>query len=159
MTVIAYDGRYVASDRMITSENGMHGISRKLTVVEDWVLVTTGAADHGEELVVWFKDGKKPDAYPRTRSNEKEAYLYGFKKDHPVLCFQLFPTPIMFPMLEFAAGCGGDIARAAMHLGRDARQACAVACDLNVYCGNGVEYVDLHELAATGRASIRPYAA
>jgi hypothetical protein len=157
MTVIAYDGLFVAADRLITNEGGMKGITRKLDVWEDWVLATSGAADHGDALIVWFKDGKKPDAYPRHHDNDKGSYLYAFKLGHPVLCFQTWPTPIIFPMDMFAAGTGNDIARTAMHLGRDAREACKIACELNIYCGEGVEYVSLSELKMTGKAEVRPY--
>lgn len=158
MTVIAYDGLYVAADRLITNNDGMKGVSRKIDVWEDWVLATSGAADHGEAMMIWFKDGKDPKAFPQhTDGGEKGAYLYAFKHKNPVLCFQTWPAPILFPMTEFAAGCGSDIARTAMHLGRDAREACRITCELNVFCGGGVEYVDLSELAATGNAAVRSY--
>jgi hypothetical protein len=159
LTVIAYDGLYVAADRMISNDSGLHGISRKLDVWEKQVLVSTGAADHGEALAIWFKDGKNPAAFPHAVADGsgKNAYLYVFQKGMPVMCFQTWPAPILFPMTEFAAGCGGDIARTAMHLGRDAREAAKVACELNVYCGNGVDYVDLSELATTGTAVVRSY--
>jgi hypothetical protein len=74
-----------------------------------------------------------------------------------VLCFQTWPAPVLFDMHEFSAGSGTDIARTAMHLGRDAREAVRIANELNVYCGGGVEYVDLSELAARGDANVRRY--
>jgi hypothetical protein len=158
VTVIAYDGLYVAADRMISNDSGMKGSSRKLDVHEGWVLATCGAADHGEALIIWFKDGKRPDAYPHAdKGGEKGAYLYAFQHNAPVMCFQTWPSPILFPMTEFAAGCGSEIARTALHLGRDAREAAKVACELNVFCGMGVDYVDLSELAATGTAVVRSY--
>ena len=159
MTVIAYDGRYVAADRMISNEDGLHGVSRKIVIFEDWVLATTGAADHGEALIVWFREGKKPDDFPyASKGGEKGASLYAFKRGCPVLCFQTWPTPIIFDMTELSAGSGNEIARTAMHLGRDAREAARIACELNVYCGNGVDYVDLNELASVGKAEVRRYA-
>jgi hypothetical protein len=159
MTVIAYDGLYVAADRMISNDSGMRGITRKLEVWEDQVLATCGAADHGEAMVIWFKDGKDPAAFPHTadKGGEKSAYLYVFKLNCPVMCFQTWPAPILFPMTEFAAGCGSEIARTAMHLGRDAREAAKIATELNVFCGMGVEFIDLSELAATGMAAVRSY--
>ena len=157
MTVIAYDGLYVAADRMISNESGMQGINRKLWVYKGEVLATTGAADHGEALIVWYKDGKDPAAFPHAKDGDKDAYLYVFKHQFPIMCFQTWPTPIIFPMSELAAGSGSEIARTAMHLGRDAREAAKIACELNVYCGMGIEYVDLSELAATGTAPVRSY--
>jgi hypothetical protein len=44
-----------------------------------------------------------------------------------------------------------------MHLGRDAREAAKIATELNVFCGMGVEFIDLSELAATGMAAVRSY--
>lgn len=159
MTVIAYDGRFVAADRLITNDSGMRGYSRKIEVYKGQVLATVGAADHGEAMLVWFKDGVNPKAFPDAGSGgDKSAYLYVFGKDQPVMCFQTWPTPILFPMDEFAAGCGAEIARTALHLGRDAREAVRIACELNVFCGGGVDYVDLIELAAQPTScAIRTY--
>ena len=157
MTVIAYDGHYVAADRLITNDSGMKGVGQKLVIWGRQVLATVGAADHGEALIVWFKDGKDPKAFPVAPSGEKDAYLYVFQRDAPVICFQKWPSPILFSMSTFAAGCGGDIARTAMHLGRDARHAVLVANELNCYCGGGVDFVDLYELARTDTATVRPY--
>jgi hypothetical protein len=157
VTVVAYDGLYVASDRLITNDTGMHSTCRKMHVFEDQVLVTTGAADHGEALIIWFKDGKNPAAFPKESGGNKDASLYVFKNGCPVMCFQLWPAPIIFTMSEFAAGCGTEIARTAMHLGRDAREAARITCELNVYCGGGIDYVDLSELEITGKAEVRSY--
>jgi hypothetical protein len=157
VTVIAYDGRYVAADRLITNDSGMQGVTQKLVVWEQQVLATCGAADHGEALIIWFKDGKNPKAFPSAPQGAKDAYLYVFQKDAPVMCFQTWPAPVLFPMCEFAAGCGSEIARTAMHLGRDARQAVLVANELNCYCGGGVDFVDLIELVRTNNAPIRKY--
>jgi hypothetical protein len=96
--------------------------------------------------------------FPTAPSGGKDAYLYVFERDRPVLCFQTWPMPISFPMLQFSAGSGGEIARTALHLGRDAREAAKVACELNCYCGMGVEYIDLSELETVGKATVRPYA-
>jgi hypothetical protein len=158
VTVIAYDGLYVAADRMISNDSGMKGSCVKLKVFEKQVLVTCGAADHGEAFIIWYMDGKDPKAFPHvSQGGDKTAYLYVFQHNCPVMCFQTWPAPILFPMAEFAAGAGSEIARTALHLGRDAREAAKIACDLNVYCGNGVDYVDLSELAATGKALVRSY--
>jgi hypothetical protein len=157
VTVIAYDGRYVAADRRVTTDSGMIGVSCKLDIHEQQVLTTCGPSDHGEALVIWFKDGKNPAAFPFPKHGEREAYLYVFGKDQPVMCFQTWPAPVLFAMREFAAGTGGDVARTALHLGRDAREAVRLANELNCYCGGGVDYIDLHELATTGKAHIRNY--
>ena len=157
MTVIAYDGRYVATDTLLVSDSGMKGRTRKLTVFGSQVLSHSGAADHGQMMEIWFKDGKKPDAFPRT-TPDKDAYLYVFEKGKPIMCFQSWPAPVFIQSAEFAGGAGGPYALASLHLGRDARQAVKVACELNVYCGCGVEYVDLVELSTTGKAEVRTYA-
>jgi hypothetical protein len=74
------------------------------------------------------------------------------------MCFQSWAAPVIILSEEFAGGSGGPYALAALHLGRDARQAVKVPCALNVYCGGEVEYVDLAELATTGKAQVRRYA-
>lgn len=158
MTVIAYDGRFVAADRLMTNDNGMMCLCRKIEVFDKQVMASAGAADHGEALMMWFKMGCKPAAFPFPREpHEKGSYLYVFKKGVPVQMFQTWPTPVIVHSAEFAAGSGNEIARTAMHLGRDARQAVAIANELSCYCGGGVDYVDLVELETTGTAIVRTY--
>jgi hypothetical protein len=146
MTVIAYDGVYVAADTMITNEAGTPGRCRKLYVHNTKVLAISGTADHGEAMRLWYMHDAKPVDFPHVPGGDKSAYLYVFEYMKPVLCFQSFPAPVIFPMDMFTAGCGGDIARAALHMGGDAIRAVEVACALNVYCGGPVEYVDLQAL-------------
>ena len=157
MTVFAYDGRFVAADRMITNDSGRHGICRKITVWEKHVLVTSGAADHGEALTIWFKDGLNPAAFPKAQAGDKDAYLYVFGYKVPVMCFQTWPSPVLFPMDFYAGGAGGDVAWTALHMGRDAREAAKIACELNIYCGGGVEYVDLQALHHNNDARVHLY--
>jgi hypothetical protein len=150
MTVIAYDGEHVAADTYIVNDSGLHLRTRKIEVFEDKVLATSGAADHGEALVVWFKMGRNPATFPHAPDRAKDAYLYVFQYEKPVVVFQTWPAPILFPVTEFTAGCGGEIARAALKMGRHAMGAAALACELNVFCGGDVEYVDLRDLAGGG---------
>jgi hypothetical protein len=157
MTVIAYDGRYVAGDTLIVNDGGLRNSCGKLRIWETQVLATTGAADHGEALVIWFKDGKKPAAFPNVVGSQKDGSLYVFEYGKPIMCFQTYPAPIIFTGEEFACGSGGEIARAALHLGRDARQAVDAAIELNVYCGGDIEYIDLRKLAETGSATVMCY--
>ena len=155
MTVIAYDERYVATDTLVCSDSGMKGRTRKLTIFGTQVLTHTGAADHGQMLEIWFKDGKKPDAFPKTTA-DKDAYLYVFEYGKPTMCFQSWPAPVIL-MDKVAAGTGGGYALAALHLGCDARRAVEVAMELNVYCDGDIEYVDLKQLADTGNAYVLCY--
>jgi hypothetical protein len=146
MTVIAFDGDHVAADTLIVNESGLVGRCRKLEIYNNQVLAHAGAADHGAAMAMWFKMGKKPAAFPHV-VGDKDAYLYVFEYLKPVMCFQKWPAPILFPVSEFSAGSGNEIARTAMRLGRSAMGAALLACDLNVYCGGDVEYVDLQAVA------------
>ena len=156
MTVIVSDGRYVAADTLIVSDSGMMGRTCKLAVFGSQVLAHSGAADHGQMLEIWFKDGKKPDAFPKTTA-DKDAYLYVFEYGKPTMCFQSWPAPVILIEKTVAAGAGGPYALAALHLGCDARRAVDVAIECNVYCGGDIEYVDLKQLADTGSASVVCY--
>jgi len=158
MTVIAYDGIVVATDTRITNDSGMVGRCNKLYTHGTKALAVSGAADHGEAMVAWFKSGSKSADFPHPPGGDvKNAYLYVFEYMKPVLCFQLHPVPVVFPMGEFCAGCGGDIARAVMLSGGDAIKAVEVACKLNIYCGGPVTYVDLQALADDGGVEVKTH--
>ena len=147
MTVIAYDGRYVAADRLISNEGGMVKHCSKLTVFEGAVLTTCGAADHGAMLEVWFKEGCKPEQFPAPIPGSKDAYLYVFKWKAPVMCFQCYPAPVVFDVDYYACGSGNEVAHTILHLGHSAEYAAKIACELNIFCGGGVDVIDLKDLA------------
>lgn len=145
MTVIAFDGRYVAADRM-AENNGTAMTVRKLRVHGPQVLAFNGTADHGSMLMQWFVEGRDPKTFPTVPDPKYAAYLDVFERGKPVMHFELFPVAMFFEDPIYAAGSGRDLALGAMAMGAPAKEAVEIASRFDVNCGMGVDVIDLWEL-------------
>lgn len=146
MTVIAYDGRYVATDKQAT-RGSYSATCTKVFQVGSKVATYTGCADHGGMLIAWLRMGADPKAFPQDRDEKTNAYLAVFEWGQPIYCYENYPIPVIIEDPIFAAGNGRDYALAAMYLGFSAERAVEVASHFDVYCGMGVDVIDLWELS------------
>ena len=148
MTVIAYDGRYVAADRQATCSGNRWTTPSKLVVWKENVLVIDGHAGHGSALIAWFKEGASPPDYPtpRTRDPDANAGLTVFGWGRPVVRFEDGPYPILMEGSCYAVGSGSLFAHGAMRAGASAATAASLAAQYVEYCGGEIDVVDLKEL-------------
>lgn len=151
MTVIAFDGRYVAADRQATS-SGLKGAMTKLFVHEGKVLAFNGCADHGLMLLLWYKSGALPATFPAEADEKKNAHMLVFERGRHPQVFENRPVPMIREDAFTADGHGRDFAMAAMHLGKSAKEAVELANIYDAYCGMGVDVIDLWELGDDQRS-------
>lgn len=143
MTVIAWDGRTLAADKM-----ACHGTIRctttKIWRVGDALVGSAGESDAIREMVAWFAAGPDPATFPAIgRDKDNWPGLLVCRRGKPILRYERTPFPIEFEDTFFAVGSGSEIARAAMYLGKTAREAVLVAIALDSGCGNGVDTLTL----------------
>lgn len=146
MTVIAYDGRTVAADKLST----IYGLKQTCTKLQRHgrkVLATAGSAAHAMEMMLWFKSGADPSRCPTNRDEKTNAHLYVFERGKHVLCYEGAAIPHVLEDSWFAAGSGRDYAAAVLALGYTAEKAVQIASQLSTECGMGVDVIDLEELA------------
>jgi hypothetical protein len=142
MTVIAFDGRFVASDKMATS--GVRQVTvRKLWLHGRKVLACDGHAGHGMALVKWYIDGAKPSLYPPLVDADNWASLHVFEHGKPIWVYERIAHPVVVHDDLFASGSGGAHAMGAMAAGASARRAVEIACEYADGCGKGVDVIDL----------------
>lgn len=143
MTVIAFDGKTVAADRLAVQGGG---IGRSVTKIERFancVLAITGGWDIGAELREWFKAGAVPADFP-AKARDGDATLIVFDPDAGhVRTFNSGPYDLPMLLSRCAFGSGRDYAEAAMHLGCNAVRAVEVASHFQTDCGMGVDTLDL----------------
>jgi hypothetical protein len=140
MTTIAFDGRYVAADSLITSDGVVYSHVNKIHQVAGGVLLTAGDCDDWILAIEWFNGGREQSNKP-----ELECFVSLFIPDdaEPVeYGKRLIPTLAPIP---WAAGTGRDFARSAMLLGKDAREAVEFACTLDVYSGGEVQSIRVRD--------------
>ena len=144
MTVIAWDGAYIAADRLADEEGHRRTIS-KLHVVGSEVLTFAGEISMGLLLIQWYRDGADPTKYPERQKTDDWTRLVVASKDG-VRFYERQPIAIRLEDPFAAWGSGRDYALAAMHLGYSAQIACEVACEYALNCGLGVDVIDLKEM-------------
>lgn len=142
MTVIAWDGRTLAADKMSTI-CGNPAVVTKIHRVPGGLVGFSGSGSHAAELLEWFRAGRKPEDYPK-RDEERGAGSLFISEDRKIHLYAYdSPYHEVFEQEFYARGAGRDYALAAMHLGHDARKAVEVACALDVNCGMGIDTLEL----------------
>jgi hypothetical protein len=142
MTVIAWDGKTLAADRMMEMGGGKFPVS-KLHRLEDGSLMG-GAGDlpRAYEMQRWIADGCKAGTLAAP-VGDMYARILLVKPDGTALTYANteFPIHILRPFT--AVGSGQDYAITAMFLGHSASQAVAIATELCASCGMGIDTLEL----------------
>jgi ATP-dependent protease HslVU (ClpYQ) peptidase subunit len=144
MTAVARDGKTLAADKR-TSFGGLHAVTTKVHRLPDGRLLgCAGNAAQISEMVHWFATGAGPEKLPAIQLDPKECVsVLVIRPGGFVLHYESTAYPIQLENRIWAIGSGRDFAMAAMHLGKDARQAVMLACELDSTCGNGVDTLEL----------------
>lgn len=141
MTVIAWDGRTLAADKR-ASLGTLIRTTTKIFRFGGALLSYCGETGMGEELVAWFKAGAVPKDYPERQSADDASTLLVIDASG-IRTYERSPFPARIEDRTFAIGSGRDFALAAMHLGKTAAEAVAVAIALDSGCGNGIDTLQL----------------
>lgn len=176
MSCIAWDGKTLAADCQLTSAGLRRMVNKIHQIGEAAFRVLFGAAgEYPAALALenWVREGRDKDRFPYSlvldKDGQPNARLLVISFDllrnvdtgelEVAPRLQLFegcPYPALLLNNHFAMGSGRDYAMAAMHLGKTAREAVAVACHFDVYCGGGID-----SISAPGPAemTVRPWGA
>ncbi len=142
MTVIAWDGKTLAADKLITF-GSTRGTVTKLFRYGHELLAICGNASTGREILHWYRDGADPAAYPSVnRDPDKGASLICIRPPGEVWKYESSPHPFRLEGKFAAFGCADEMALVAMECGKSAREAVEVVCKFNIYCGNGVDTLE-----------------
>jgi ATP-dependent protease HslVU (ClpYQ) peptidase subunit len=141
VTVIAYDGKILAADKLATN-GGQRLTVTKIRRVPTGLIGTSGDVHVTRALAVWADKGFKKRDFPSEARGDGSHLLF-IKEDGTVLLYCGSAHPVELEDRFVAIGSGRDYAMAAMHLGHDARTAVQVACDLDAYCGAGITTLEL----------------
>lgn len=143
MTCIAWDGKTLAADKL-----AVYGTLRR-TVVKirragDCLVGLAGEAQWFGALAKWVEDGRDPATYPahQASKDDMQSFLV-IEPSGQILLYERSPYPVKFEGTQIAIGCGRDFATAAMHLGHSAVAAVKLACELDAFCGNGIDTLTL----------------
>jgi hypothetical protein len=141
MTVIAWDGKTLAADRMVVMGGSKRSATKIHKIGED-LFGTSGCMPIGVARIDWVRSGMNPDTFPRSSGDDEWGQMLRITPDGRVMLYNLNGIPMEFDKKPFAIGCGADFALAVMHLGCVAAHAVQVACDLNSECGMGIDTLE-----------------
>ena len=148
MTVIAWDGKQLAADRRISFGN-LSGSRIKIFKLSDNkyndILVgACGSSSDSQDFLHWISAGQKIEDWP-THLKEKDNTFSAMviEKDKRISLYEASPYPSILEQPFWAIGSGRDFAIAAMHCGKSAYEAVEIAVIYDVYCGNGIDCLEL----------------
>lgn len=142
MTVIAWDGKTLAADKMSCSVGYAYTVTKVHRLADGSIAAFTGSGDHAMALLAWLNGLRLPADYPKTQETNDTSALV-IEPTGRVLSYGATPHPQTIEGRYHALGHGRDFALAAMHLGYSAEFAVRLACELDVYCGKGVDTLTL----------------
>jgi hypothetical protein len=151
MTVVAWDGKTLAADKMAVVGGGAAAPVCKIWESmpgsgDRCLMAVSGAHNVALELVHWFSGGADPEKFPGS-AREGDATLITIRRDADdeavIETYCAGPYPMRTRTEQWAWGSGRDFALAAMHLGKNAVEAVEVACQFQSDCGIGIDHAEL----------------
>ena len=146
MTVIAWDGKYIAADRLAE----YCGLGSKVTKLHtskngDCVIGFTGGLENGLGLMEWFNNGAVKEEWPDWQKTEDWCRLIIAASD-VVFAYERLPYRIVVNEGFAAFGSGRDYALGAMAQGADAIEAVGIASNFCTTCGYGIDAYELETM-------------
>lgn len=141
MTVIAWDGRTLAADKRMSFGTSF-STTTKIYRINDMLVGIAGDASLAREMFDWVHAGMGVEKFPAKAKADGTSMIV----IQPAGTLQYFTnsaSPMVLDDKFFTTGSGADFAAAALHLGKTAREAVQVACDLDSGCGNGIDTLEL----------------
>jgi len=135
MTTIAWDGKTLAADTLITENGKRVGRCSKIENVNGILFGVSGGVEWLAAFRGWFLGGMKGDR-PAMKSGDSAAQAIVIYKDRVL---SLMPDGWDVMMAPFyAIGSGQDLAMGALALGHTAQDAVRAACMIDVYSGGEI---------------------
>lgn len=144
MTVIAWDSKTLAADKLCVYGNTKTIVTKIHRMPGGELVGCAGDLTFCLALIEWVKQGRKPVDFP-THGRDKDDWqpLLVIETDGSPSFYERTPYPVRYEQRNVAFGSGKEYALAAMHLGKTAREAVAVAIELTSTCGMGIDELRL----------------
>jgi len=139
LTVLAWDGRYLAADKQATF-GGTPVPATKIFRHNDVLIGCAGEIQECLAFLEWYKSEGLP------KPTLKEGFSAYVVSDKKLYKYESMLYPYLMDMPFWAAGCGADYAIGAMAAGKSAKEAVEIACKFDNQCGLGVDVLDSEEL-------------
>lgn len=142
MSVIAWDGQSVAADKQLTCGTTTMAITKVHKLPTGEIIGLVGCLERGEELMNWYRNGAKPEEFPKFGDSVGDAELIVVTEES-VSSYVRSPYSAPIENSFMAWGSGGDVALGAMAMGATAEEAVEIACRFNSACGLGINVLEV----------------
>jgi hypothetical protein len=139
MTVIAWDGHTLATDKQATNSGLRFTVTKSVKLESGEVLAWTGNMDTGQMIANWYKDGADAAKWPECQKDKDDWSRLIVVKDGKVFVYEQRPVAMEFQDKFMAWGSGRDYAIGAMAKGASAIEAVHIAMRFDNGCGCGVD--------------------
>lgn len=138
MSVVIFDGKTMAADRIVITGNLQIRGSKIRKLPNGDVVAWVGAAISGLAMAAWWQAGADPATFPAEQKGNDWCRFIVFSKGK---LFHFENSPVRIPEINrrIAWGAGKDFAMGALEAGASAVQAVKIASKLCIECGMGVE--------------------
>jgi hypothetical protein len=141
LTVIAWDGKTLAADRLLCAGE-TKGTGRKIFRVGAELVGFSGTSCEAAAMLAWYRAGADVGSFPQSKGDDYATMLVirgrrVWKYDGRAYAYEV--------KAPCAIGCGAEGAMVAMACGKNAREAVLLASRFNNSCGNGVDVFELKE--------------
>lgn len=138
MTVIAWDGKTLAADKMSVEEGTIRSTTKIMRLKNGQVAAIAGTFGCFGPLIEWLESGRDPATWPTCQRTEDFGVIVVASTDGLEM-FEREPWPIRFDEPFAAFGNGREAAMGAMAMGADAVKAVEIASRFVLGCGRGVD--------------------
>lgn len=141
MSVVAWDGKTLAADRMGVSAD-MRSQMSKIMVIgpPPEIIAWTGSHEQGLTLAAWYRAGADPESWPEfQKDHDNWTRLIVWRQGENPEIYEQLPVPQTVQDEFMAWGSGRDFAMGAMFAGASAADAVRAASAFNIYCGLGID--------------------
>lgn len=143
MTVLVWDGKTFAADRLACGGTMKHTVT-KIARVDDELVGICGRLSTGNELRDWYLKGADPEYFPNAALDDPETDLVVIKADGTVWVYSASSTPFQVEDQVCTFGSGAEAAWGALLCGATAQRAVEIASQINITCGNGIDVLELN---------------
>lgn len=143
MTCIAWDGKTLAADKRACYGTMVNTVT-KIHRVGDVLVGSAGDLAFALGMIEWVRGGREASQFPLSQATKEDWQpTLVIEKDGSISLYERSPHAIRYEQRCAAIGSGREFARAAMALGKTAREAVELACQLDSGCGNGIDVLEL----------------
>lgn len=142
MTVIAWDGKTLAADRMMEMNGGKFPITKIRRLPDGTLIGAAGDTPRAMQLVEWVEGGRITGQLPAPQGDMYARVLH-IGADGRAALYANNDQPIVVEQPFMAIGSGQDYANTAMYLGHSATRAVAIASELCSSVGMGIDTLEL----------------